>query len=86
MGDALDIAQAHGRHRLGAVQGLNLGLLIHTKYQGMVGIFGFGKLRTGREPRHKWLRAKTTDNGITAIHKLGCSAVQHQVDEKRPFR
>ena len=36
MGDALDIAQAHGQHRLGAVQGLNLALLIHAKYQGMV--------------------------------------------------
>ena len=37
MGDALDIAQAHGQHRLGAVQGLNLALFIHTKYQGVVG-------------------------------------------------
>jgi len=37
MGDALDIAQAHGQHRLGAIQGLNLALLIHTKYQGVVG-------------------------------------------------
>src|SRR5271157_5089753 len=37
MGDALDIAQAHGQHRLGAVQGLNLALFIDAKYQGMVG-------------------------------------------------
>ena len=35
MGDAIDIA--HGEHRLGAVQGLNLAFLVHAKYQGMVG-------------------------------------------------
>jgi hypothetical protein len=37
MGDALDIAQAHGQHRLGTVQGLNLARFIHAKYQGVVG-------------------------------------------------
>src|SRR5664279_2214003 len=37
VGDALDIAQAHGEHGLGAVQGLNLALLIHAKYQSMIG-------------------------------------------------
>ncbi len=35
--DALDIAQSHGQHRLSAVQRLNLALLVHAKYQGMVG-------------------------------------------------
>src|SRR5664279_2243331 len=34
--DALDIAQSHGQHRLGTVQGLNLAFLIHAKHQGMV--------------------------------------------------
>src|SRR5215471_5515446 len=37
MGDAFDITQAHGQHRWGAVQGLNLALFIHAKYQSMVG-------------------------------------------------
>ena len=35
--DALDIAQAHGQHGLGAVEGLDRALLIHAKHQGMVG-------------------------------------------------
>src|SRR5271157_4745080 len=37
MGDALDVTQAHGQHRLGSVQSLNLALLIHAKHQGVVG-------------------------------------------------
>jgi hypothetical protein len=45
MGDALDIPQAHGEHRLGAVQGLNLALLIDTEYQGVV----------------RWVRVKAGD-------------------------
>ena len=37
VGDALNITQAHGQHRLGAVQSLNLTFFIHAKYQGMIG-------------------------------------------------
>ena len=37
VGDALDIAQSHGQHGLGAVQGLNLALLIDAQHQGMIG-------------------------------------------------
>ena len=37
VGDALDVPQAHGQHRLSAVQGLNLALFIDTKHQSVIG-------------------------------------------------
>ncbi len=37
VGDALDVAQAHGQHRLGSLQGLALALLVHAEDQGVVG-------------------------------------------------
>ena len=37
MSHPLHIAQPHGQHRLGAVQGLNLALLIDAQDQGLIG-------------------------------------------------
>ena len=37
VGDAFDIAQAHRQYRLGAVQGLNLALLVDAQHQRVVG-------------------------------------------------
>src|SRR5262249_20935000 len=37
VGDAVDIADAHGKHGLGAFEGLDLALLIDAKHHGLVG-------------------------------------------------
>jgi hypothetical protein len=36
VGDALDVAEAHGQHRLSALQRLALALLVHADHQGIV--------------------------------------------------
>ena len=35
--DAFDVAQPHRQHRLGALQRLDLALLVHAQHQGLVG-------------------------------------------------
>ena len=35
--DAFDIAQSHGQHRLGALQGLDLAFFVHAQHHGMIG-------------------------------------------------
>ena len=37
VGDAFDVAEAHGKHGLGAFEGLDLALLIDAKHHGLVG-------------------------------------------------
>ena len=37
MGHALDVAESHRQNRLGAVERLNLALLIHTQHQSVIG-------------------------------------------------
>ena len=37
VGDPFDIPQAHGQHGLGAVEGLDLGFLVHAQHDGVVG-------------------------------------------------
>src|SRR5215470_3356586 len=37
MGQAFDVAQAHGQHGLGTVQGLNLAFFIDTEHQRVIG-------------------------------------------------
>jgi hypothetical protein len=38
MGDAFDIARAHGQHRLGTVQGLDLAFFIDAQHQSVAGV------------------------------------------------
>jgi hypothetical protein len=35
--DSLDVSQAHGQERLGAIQSLNLALFINGEHQGVIG-------------------------------------------------
>ena len=37
VGDAFDVAESHGKHGLGAFEGLDLALLIDAKHHGLVG-------------------------------------------------
>ena len=37
VGDAFDVAQSHGQHRLCPVEGLDLAFLIHAQHHGVVG-------------------------------------------------
>jgi hypothetical protein len=37
VGDAFDIAEPHRQHRLGAIERLNLALLVDRQHHGMVG-------------------------------------------------
>ena len=37
MGDPFDIPQPHGQQGLGAVEGLDLGFLVHAQHHGVVG-------------------------------------------------
>src|SRR5207237_7253013 len=37
MGDAFDVAEPHGKHGLGAFEGLDLALLIDAKHHGLIG-------------------------------------------------
>ena len=37
VGDALDVPQPHGQHRLGALQGLDLAFFVHAQHHGVIG-------------------------------------------------
>ena len=37
VGDAFPVAQSHGQHGRGAVQGLNLAFFVHAQHQGVLG-------------------------------------------------
>ena len=37
VGHSFDVAEPHGQHRLGAIQSLNLALLIDREHDGVVG-------------------------------------------------
>jgi len=37
VGHPFHVTQAHGQHRLGAIKGLDLRLLIHREHDGMIG-------------------------------------------------
>ena len=76
VGDSFDIAKSHGQDRLGAIQRLNLGLLIDGQDHGVVGWVEveadhIAQFRNGTSQRGKNDRQRNLGKG--PLPNLGCS-------------
>ena len=75
--DALDIAQAHGQHGLGAVEGLDRALLIHAKHQGMVGRIQVQADDVPYLLDEKWIGLELKAAAAVELHRKGLKHTMH---------